>query len=117
MARFFAWFYALLFGLLPAGLSFGFSTGRIALKRGTESAPALVVAPHSLQGAWLAADNTIFIFRDDGTMIGRDWRMRELWGSWVRLDEPASASRACATTVSTIRNTRSSATPIRWTTS
>lgn len=40
---------------------------------------------HALIGAWKASDATIFVFRDDGTFHGLDWRKREIWGNWVEL--------------------------------
>lgn len=41
---------------------------------------------HALVGAWLARDDTVFVFRDDGTFVGADMRGREIWGNWVTLD-------------------------------
>jgi hypothetical protein len=47
--------------------------------------PAPAPRNHVLQGAWLADDGTIFIFRPDGTFHGVDFRRREIWGNWVKL--------------------------------
>ena len=41
---------------------------------------------HKLAGSWEADDGTIFIFREDGTFIGRDYINRRIFGSWVALD-------------------------------
>lgn len=43
------------------------------------------VKSHKLVGAWKAADNTIFIFRENGSFHGVDWQAREIWGNWVEL--------------------------------
>jgi hypothetical protein len=40
---------------------------------------------HLLVGAWKAADDTIFIFRNDGTFHGVDCHKIEIWGNWVSL--------------------------------
>ncbi len=40
---------------------------------------------HSLVGAWLATDGTIFDFRSDGTFHGIDYAKREIWGNWIEL--------------------------------
>jgi hypothetical protein len=49
--------------------------------------PRAVQVPHVLEGAWLASDDTIFIFRPDGTFHGIDCNEREIWGNWVRLSD------------------------------
>ncbi len=49
--------------------------------------PAAAPRHHVLQGAWLADDGTIFIFRPDGTFHGVDFRRREIWGNWVKLSD------------------------------
>lgn len=50
-------------------------------------APAPEPPPrHALVGAWLARDDTVFVFRDDGTFVGVEMRGREIWGNWVTLD-------------------------------
>lgn len=42
---------------------------------------------HPLVGAWHASDSTVFIFRNDGTFVGRDYMNRRIFGNWVELDE------------------------------
>ncbi len=44
-------------------------------------------AAHVLVGAWQAEDQTVFIFRDDHTFHGIDFRQIEIWGTWVKLSE------------------------------
>lgn len=54
----------------------------------TRAKPAPEPPPprHALVGSWLARDDTVFVFRDDGTFVGVDVRRREIWGNWVTLD-------------------------------
>jgi hypothetical protein len=40
---------------------------------------------HALVGGWKATDDTIFVFRNNGTFHGLDWHDREIWGNWVSL--------------------------------
>jgi hypothetical protein len=42
---------------------------------------------HALVGCWQAEDSTVFVFRDDGTFIGRDFRGRRIFGNWVGLNK------------------------------
>jgi hypothetical protein len=42
---------------------------------------------HILVGSWKATDGTIFMFRNDGTFHGIDYRSKEIWGNWVTLSE------------------------------
>jgi len=52
---------------------------------------AVVLRPdhhkHPLVGCWEARDSTVFIFRDDGTFIGRDYQGWKIFGSWVSLND------------------------------
>lgn len=41
---------------------------------------------HPLVGSWLATDDTIFTFRNDGTFVGKDCHGKLIWGNWARLD-------------------------------
>jgi len=45
-----------------------------------------VKPPHPLVGSWKASDGTVFVFRKDGTFIGRDYVNRRIFGNWVELD-------------------------------
>lgn len=58
----------------------------LALAEGTQDSPR-TKPPHALAGAWLAEDGTVFRFRENGTFVGIDFRAREIWGSWVVLDD------------------------------
>lgn len=51
----------------------------------TTTGRCVFVKSHKLVGAWKANDDTIFIFRNDGSFYGVDWREREIWGNWVEL--------------------------------
>jgi len=41
---------------------------------------------HPLVGSWQASDGTVFVFRKDGTFVGRDYVNRKIFGNWVELD-------------------------------
>ena len=41
---------------------------------------------HPLVGSWQASDGTVFVFRKDGTFVGRDYVNRRIFGNWVELD-------------------------------
>lgn len=41
---------------------------------------------HPLVGSWEASDGTVFVFRKDGTFVGRDYMNRRIFGNWVELD-------------------------------
>jgi hypothetical protein len=45
-----------------------------------------VKPPHPLVGSWEASDGTVFVFRKDGTFVGRDYVNRRIFGNWVELD-------------------------------
>ena len=40
---------------------------------------------HPIVGCWRATDSTLFVFRVDGSFVGRDSARRQIWGSWVAL--------------------------------
>jgi len=42
---------------------------------------------HALVGCWKAKDSTVFVFRNDGSFIGRDFHGRRIYGSWSALNE------------------------------
>jgi hypothetical protein len=78
-------------------LCFVASAGLFVAKAGEATGPAAPEAAgteqavrretHPLVGAWLATDGTVFRFREDGTFVGIDYRAREIWGNWVRVNE------------------------------
>lgn len=47
----------------------------------------VAIPRHVLVGGWKADDATIFVYRNDGTFHGVDWRQREIWGNWVKLSD------------------------------
>jgi hypothetical protein len=51
----------------------------------TSSGRCVFAKSHTLVGAWKASDDTLFIFRNDGSFYGVDWKDHEIWGNWVQL--------------------------------
>lgn len=54
---------------------------------GAEAGRTVQRETHPLIGAWLAEDGTVFRFRSDGTFVGIDYRAREIWGNWVKIND------------------------------
>lgn len=48
---------------------------------------ALGAPQHPMAGSWLATDDTIFTFRNDGTFVGKDCHGILIWGNWTKLDK------------------------------